>query len=39
MEALTLEASHFVPMLKQPEALEALTAFMKKRKPDFSKFA
>lgn len=39
MEALPLEASHFVPMLKQPEALEALTAFVQKRKPDFSKFA
>ncbi len=38
-EALPLEASHFVPMLKQPEALEALTAFVQKRKPDFSKFA
>jgi enoyl-CoA hydratase/carnithine racemase len=38
LEALPLEASHFGPMLKQPEALEALTAFVQKRKPDFSKF-
>lgn len=37
-EAIGVEVNHFVPMLKQPEALEALTAFMQKRKPDFSKF-
>jgi len=37
-EAIKLEADHFVPMLRQPEALEAMTAFMGKRKPDFSKF-
>ncbi|MGH8446764.1 MAG: enoyl-CoA hydratase [Solimonas sp.] len=35
---LGVEINHFVPMLKQAEALEALTAFMQKRKPDFSKF-
>lgn len=38
-EAIPLEASHFVPMLSQPEATEALTAFMQKRKPDFSGFS
>ncbi|WP_028009132.1 enoyl-CoA hydratase [Solimonas flava] len=37
-EVIGVEVNHFVPMLKQPEALEALTAFMQKRKPDFSKF-
>ena len=39
MEAIDVEAAHFIPMLKQGEALEAMTAFMQKRKPDFSKFA
>jgi len=38
-QAIPLEANHFGPMLKQPEALEAITSFMQKRKPDFSKFA
>lgn len=37
-EAVSVEINHFAPMLKQPEALEALGAFMQKRKPDFSKF-
>lgn len=37
--AIPLEAFHFVPMLSQPEAQEALTAFIQKRKPDFSKFS
>ncbi|WP_028081395.1 enoyl-CoA hydratase [Solimonas soli] len=37
-EVIGVEINHFVPMLKQPEALEALGAFMQKRKPDFSKF-
>jgi enoyl-CoA hydratase/carnithine racemase len=37
-EAIRVEADHFIPMLGQPEALEAMTAFMQKRKPDFSKF-
>jgi enoyl-CoA hydratase/carnithine racemase len=37
-EAIQLEASHFLPMLRQPEAIEAMTAFMSKRKPDFSAF-
>ncbi|GAC1626196.1 MAG: enoyl-CoA hydratase [Nevskia sp.] len=37
-DAIQFEAEHFIPMLRQPEALEAMTAFMTKRKPDFSKF-
>ena len=37
-EVIGVEINHFGPMLKQPEALEALGAFMQKRKPDFSKF-
>jgi len=37
-EAIPLEADHFIPMLRQPEAIEAMTAFIGKRKPDFSKF-
>jgi enoyl-CoA hydratase/carnithine racemase len=39
MEALQVEVEHFIPMLQQPEALEALAAFAQKRKPDFSKFS
>lgn len=39
LEAIRIEADHFIPMLGQPEALEAMTAFMQKRKPDFSKFS
>lgn len=38
MDAIDTEARHFLPMLRQPEALEALTAFTQKRKPDFSQF-
>ena len=38
-EAIRVEAEHFMPMLKLPEALEAMGAFMEKRKPDFSKFS
>lgn len=37
-EAIKHEADHFIPMLGQPEALEAMGAFMQKRKPDFSRF-
>lgn len=37
-EAIIHEAGRFVPMLGQGEALEAMSAFMGKRKPDFSKF-
>lgn len=38
-EAITAEASHFMPMLKGEEAREAIGAFLQKRKPDFSRFA
>ena len=38
-EAIRVEAEFFMPMLKMPEALEAIGAFMQKRKPDFSKFS
>ena len=38
VEAIKIEADHFIPMLKQAEALEAMSAFVQKRKPDFSKF-
>ncbi len=37
-EVIVKEAQHFGPMLHEPEAKEALTAFMEKRKPDFSRF-
>jgi enoyl-CoA hydratase/carnithine racemase len=37
-EAIDVEASHFIPMLKMPEAREAFIAFAEKRKPDFSRF-
>jgi 1,4-dihydroxy-2-naphthoyl-CoA synthase len=37
-EAIDVEASHFIPMLKMPEAREAFLAFAEKRKPDFSRF-
>ena len=36
--AIKVEVDHFMPMLKQAEAGEALQAFMQKRKPDFSRF-
>ncbi len=39
MDAIRVEAEHFGPMLKEPEAIEAFTAFVQKRKPDFSKFS
>lgn len=38
-DAIPLEAFQFVPMLSQPEAQEAIGAFLQKRKPDFSKFS
>lgn len=37
-EAIEFEAEHFMSMLHDPEAREALTAFTQKRKPDFSGF-
>ena len=33
------EGALFGQRLRSPEAVEALTAFMQRRKPDFSKFA
>ena len=38
-QAIPLEAGHFGPMLREPEALEALTAFAQKRQPDFARFS
>lgn len=38
-QAMHTEEDHFIPMLGQPEATEAMTAFMTKRKPDFSRFS
>ncbi len=37
-EAMTEELKHFQTQLQSPEAMEALQAFMERRKPDFSKF-
>lgn len=37
-QSIEVEAQHFGPMLRDAEALEALTAFMQKRAPDFSRF-
>ena len=37
-EASQREAERFISMLNDEEAKEALTAFMEKRKPDFSRF-
>lgn len=39
LEAIAHEAGYFMPMLGKPEAREAMSAFMQKRKPDFSKFS
>lgn len=38
LDAIAHEASYFMPMLGKGEAREAMTAFIEKRKPDFSKF-
>lgn len=37
-KAMAEESQHFIAMLKSPEAEEAMSAFLQKRKPDFSKF-
>ena len=37
-ESIAFEAGHFMAMLHEPEAREAISAFMQKRKPDFSSF-
>lgn len=37
-ETMRAEGAQFEAMLRGPEAIEAMTAFMQKRKPDFSKF-
>jgi len=37
-EAMEREAKQFSTLLQGPEAREAMTAFMQRRKPDFSKF-
>jgi enoyl-CoA hydratase/carnithine racemase len=37
-EAMTEETKHFAALLQGPEAKEAMTAFMQRRKADFSKF-
>lgn len=37
-ETMRIESADFLRMLREPEALEAMTAFMQKRKPDFSRF-
>jgi enoyl-CoA hydratase/carnithine racemase len=38
MDQMKAEVDHFGHSLTSPEAAEAFTAFMEKRKPDFSKF-
>lgn len=37
-QVMSEESNHFVARLKSPEAAEAFTAFLERRKPDFSKF-
>lgn len=37
-DIMTLEAEYFTTMLTGPEAHEAMSAFMEKRKPDFTQF-
>ncbi len=37
-DTMRTESADFMRMLREPEAIEAMTAIMQKRKPDFSKF-
>jgi enoyl-CoA hydratase/carnithine racemase len=37
-ERLSMEGVEFVKRLQSPEAIEAFTAFMQKRKPNFEQF-
>jgi enoyl-CoA hydratase/carnithine racemase len=37
-EQLQAESAHFVTMLREPAAKEAFSAFLERRKPDFSRF-
>lgn len=39
LDAIRIEADEFIPMLGREEAREAMSAFMEKRKPDFSRFS
>jgi hypothetical protein len=38
-QQIKLESDHFGERLASPEAKEAFSAFLEKRKPDFSRFA
>ena len=38
-ETIRYELDQFRDLLQSPEAMEAFTAFMERRKPDFSKFS
>lgn len=38
-ETMAEEGAHFTRMLREPAAIEAMSAFMQKRKPDFSKLS
>lgn len=39
LEAMQCEGAHFRDRLQSPEAIEAFTAFMERRPPDFSQFS
>lgn len=38
LEAMAVEGGHFLELLGGAEAMEAMTAFMQRRKPDFTQF-